>query len=108
MNKAQLVEKVAEKSLAPGDHGTTYGGNPFVGAAVSAVLDIYEEKDILSHVKEVSTYLEGKLDKMSAELREDIIKFINDRSIKQIDLMKRYNISRNTLKKYVERIKTGL
>ena len=59
-----MTEKVAEKSLAPGDHGTTYGGNPFVGAAVSAVLDIYEEKAILSHVKEVSAYLEEKLDKM--------------------------------------------
>ena len=59
-----MTEKVAENSLVPGDHGTTYGGNPFVGAAVSAVLDIYEEKDILSHVKEVSAYLEEKLDKM--------------------------------------------
>ena len=59
-----MTEKVAEKSLEPGDHGTTYGGNPFVGAAVSAVLDIYEEKDILTHVNEVSTYLEEKLDKL--------------------------------------------
>lgn len=59
-----MTEKVAEKSLAPGDHGTTYGGNPFVGAAVSAVLDIYEEKDILSHVREVSAYLEEKLEKL--------------------------------------------
>ena len=59
-----MTEKVADKSLAPGDHGTTYGGNPLVGAAVSAVLDIYKEKDILSHVKEVSAYLEEKLDKM--------------------------------------------
>lgn len=59
-----MTEKVAEKSLAPGDHGTTYGGNPFVGAAVSAVFDIFEERDILSHVKEVSAYLEEKLDKM--------------------------------------------
>ena len=59
-----MTEKVAEKSLAPGDHGTTYGGNPFVGAAVSAVLDIYEEKKLLNHVKEVSVYLEEKLDKL--------------------------------------------
>lgn len=57
-----MTEKVAEKSLAPGDHGTTYGGNPFVGAAVSTVLDIYEEKDIVSHVKEISAYLENALD----------------------------------------------
>ena len=57
-----MTEKVAEYSLVPGDHGTTYGGNPFVGAAVSAVLNIYAERDILSHVKEVSVYLEEKLD----------------------------------------------
>ncbi|MDY3361755.1 MAG: recombinase family protein [Clostridium celatum] len=43
----------------------------------------------------------GKLDKMSDELKEDIKKFINDRSIKQIDLMNKHNISRNTLKKYI-------
>lgn len=59
-----MTEKVAEKSLAPGDHGTTYGGNPFVGAAVSTVLDIYEERDIVSHVKEISVYLETALDKL--------------------------------------------
>jgi acetylornithine/N-succinyldiaminopimelate aminotransferase len=59
-----MTERVAEKSLAPGDHGTTYGGNPLVGAAVSTVLDIYEETELLSHVKEVSAYLEEKLDKL--------------------------------------------
>ncbi len=59
-----LTEKVAEKSLEPGDHGTTYGGNPLVGAAVSTVMDIYEETDVLNHVKEVSEYLESKLDKL--------------------------------------------
>ena len=34
-------KKAAEASLVPGDHGTTYGGNPLVCAAVSKVLDIY-------------------------------------------------------------------
>ena len=37
-----LNEKAAKASLEPGDHGTTYGGNPFVCAAVSKVFDIYE------------------------------------------------------------------
>lgn len=59
-----MTESTAEKSLEPGDHGTTYGGNPLVGAAVSTVLDIYEKNDILSHVKEISVYLEAKLDKL--------------------------------------------
>ena len=61
-----MTEKTAEYSLVPGDHGTTYGGNPFVGAAVSAVLDIYEKTNLLEHVKEVSVYLEEKLDKLVA------------------------------------------
>ena len=47
----------------------------------------------------------GQLDKMSKELKDDIKLFLIDRSIKQVDLMKKHNISRNTLKKYVEVVK---
>ena len=49
----------------------------------------------------------GQLDKMSDELRTDIKLFMNDRSIKQVDLMNKHNISRNTLKKYIEIVKQG-
>lgn len=49
----------------------------------------------------------GTLEKMNAELEKDIKLFINDRSIKQIDLMKKHNISRNTLKKYVQALKNS-
>lgn len=59
-----LGEKAASASLVPGDHGTTYGGNPFVCAAVSKVFDIYEKDDILAHVQELTPYLEEKLDKL--------------------------------------------
>ena len=59
-----MTQKVADKSLVPGDHGTTYGGNPFVGAAVSTVLDEYERLNILEHVKKVTPYLENKLDEL--------------------------------------------
>lgn len=48
---------------------------------------------------------QGTLDKMTTELEIDIKSFITDRSIKQIDLMKKHNISRNTLKKYIEIVK---
>lgn len=47
----------------------------------------------------------GQLDKMSDELKDDIKLFLIDRSIKQVDLMKKHNISRNTLKKYIELVK---
>lgn len=59
-----LGEKAAEASLEPGDHGTTYGGNPFVCAAVSKVFDIYESDHILEHVRELTPYLEEKLDEI--------------------------------------------
>jgi acetylornithine/N-succinyldiaminopimelate aminotransferase len=51
-------------SLVPGDHGTTYGGNPFVCAAVSKVFDVYESKKIVEHVKEISAYLTEKLESL--------------------------------------------
>lgn len=54
-------------SLVPGDHGTTYGGNPLATAAVSAVLDIIEKENVLENVKEVSAYLEEQLDKIVSE-----------------------------------------
>lgn len=57
-----LGKKVAETSLVPGDHGTTYGGNPFVCAAVSKVFDLYEKEQIVEHVKKIGGYLEQKLD----------------------------------------------
>ena len=55
-------KKAAEASLVPGDHGTTYGGNPFVCAAVSKVFDLYEKEHILEHVQKVGGYLTQKLD----------------------------------------------
>lgn len=54
-------------SLVPGDHGTTYGGNPLVTAAVGAVLDIYEKNNILENVQEVGTYFEEQLEKIVEE-----------------------------------------
>ena len=57
-----LNEKAASSSLVPGDHGTTYGGNPFVCAAVSKVLDIFEQDNIVEHAQKVGAYLEKKLD----------------------------------------------
>ncbi len=62
-----MTERVAEKSLAAGDHGTTYGGNPFACAAVSKMLDLFEENDIIGHVQEIAPYLEEQLDKLVAE-----------------------------------------
>ena len=53
--------------LVPGDHGTTYGGNPLAGAAVNAVFDQFEKLDLVAHVREVGGYLWDKLEELKNE-----------------------------------------
>ena len=62
-----MTEEVAESSLKPGDHGSTYGGNPFACTAVNAVLKEYENLNLVDNVKEVGAYLADELDKLCAE-----------------------------------------
>jgi len=62
-----LNEKLANASLVAGDHGSTYGGNPFATAAVSKVFDLYEELDILNNVNEVGCYLEEQLNQFVSD-----------------------------------------
>jgi len=57
------VERVAN-AFEPGDHGTTYGGNPFAAAAVSKVFDLFESEKLLDNVNEVAPYLIAKLDEL--------------------------------------------
>lgn len=57
----------AATAMVPGDHGTTYGGNPLVTAAAGAVLDIFEKRQITDHVKEVGAYLYEKLEELTAK-----------------------------------------
>jgi len=59
-----VTEKVAESSLVPGDHGTTYGGNPLCTAAVSQVFNMFEDYKILNHVNEITPYFEQTLDRL--------------------------------------------
>lgn len=51
-------------ALVPGDHGSTYGGNPLVCAAANAVMDQFESLKITDHVKEVGAYLYEKLEQL--------------------------------------------
>ena len=60
------VKKVGD-AFEPGDHGTTYGGNPLACAAVDAVLTIFEEDKVVEHVQEIAPYLTAKLDELAAK-----------------------------------------
>lgn len=55
------------KALVPGDHGTTYGGNPLACAAAVKVFELFDSLKVLDNVKEVGSYLASELDKIVAE-----------------------------------------
>ena len=57
-------------------------------------------KDGISASNKASGRKKGNVDKMTPALEADIRLYLKDRSIKQVDLMKKHGISRNTLKKY--------
>ncbi|WP_022765888.1 acetylornithine/succinylornithine family transaminase [Butyrivibrio sp. XPD2006] len=69
-----MTEKVGQNSLVAGDHGTTYGGNPFACAAINKVLDLFKQDNIIENVNEVAPYLEKRLDEL-----KDKYDFIIDR-----------------------------
>ena len=56
-----MTEQAAQQSLVPGDHGTTYGGNPIAAAAINAVLDEFENRDVLENVHAQGAYLKEQL-----------------------------------------------
>ncbi|MBQ0058410.1 MAG: aspartate aminotransferase family protein [Lachnospiraceae bacterium] len=62
-----LNDKAAQHSLKPGDHGTTYGGNPLAMAAVSVVFDLFNANDIVGQAEKVGSYLAAKLDEITAK-----------------------------------------
>ncbi len=62
---AFLTSGKASNVFKPGDHGSTYGGNPLVCAVASKVLDIFKEDDITGNVKAVGDYLKEKLTELA-------------------------------------------
>ena len=65
---AFLACKGAAKVMEPGDHGTTYGGNPLVCAAADKVLELFEEKNLVAHVQEIGPYLWEELEALAGRL----------------------------------------
>ena len=76
-----MTEKVGQHSLAAGDHGTTYGGNPLACAAVSKVFDLFEETGLMQGLvfdKPVGDIINRALNKglILINAGADIIRFV--------------------------------
>ena len=64
---AVCAKDFCASAFAPGDHGSTFGGNPFCCAAANAVLDIIEEEKLVKNAEEVGAYFKEKLSQLSAK-----------------------------------------
>ncbi|MCU0646433.1 MAG: acetylornithine transaminase [Gemmatimonadaceae bacterium] len=58
---AILVSAPIAATIAPGDHGTTYGGGPLVASAAQYVLGRLSDPAMLAHVREVGAWLGDEL-----------------------------------------------
>ena len=64
---AMLCTDEAAKGFKPGDHGSTFGGNPLACAAGIAVMEYFGETNLLDNVNQVSVVLFEKLNKLKSK-----------------------------------------
>ncbi len=77
---AVLMTKKVAKSMIPGSHGSTFGGNPLAMSVGNAVLDQIFKKGFLNNLKKVSKYFYKELNKIKKDY-PNIIKEIRGKGL---------------------------
>lgn len=72
MGAVLLTQAVAD-CIHPGDHGTTFGGNPLAAAVAGVVFKRINDPAFLAHVRAVSSYLDESLQDLMAERGDTIL-----------------------------------
>jgi len=70
---ATLATEEVASAFVPGDHGSTFGGNPLAAAAADAAIDVIDEKNLSQNAKEMGVYLKDKLNTL-----KDKYDFVSD------------------------------
>lgn len=70
---ATLATEEVASAFVPGDHGSTFGGNPLAAAAAAAAIDVIDEKNLSQNAKEMGVYLKDKLNTL-----KDKYDFVSD------------------------------
>jgi acetylornithine/N-succinyldiaminopimelate aminotransferase len=63
-----MMTREEHAALGPGNHGSTFGGNPLAMAAVKAVLGVVNEPDFLEEVRLKGTILKNALETLAARI----------------------------------------
>ena len=61
---AVCASEEAASAFEPGDHGTTYGGNPLAAAAGPAVLEIFEKEKLVENAEKMGVYFKERLNSL--------------------------------------------
>lgn len=69
---AILTTNAIAQHIQPGDHGTTFGGGPFITSVAKYVFDRINQPQFLEHVSEVGTYLKERLSEINSPLIKDV------------------------------------
>ena len=64
MGAVLMTEEIAA-AIKPGDHGTTFGGGPFVASVASYVVDRLADPALLAHVRETGAWLGAQLQEIA-------------------------------------------
>ena len=56
----------------PGDHGSTFGGNPLGAAIGRAALQVIKDEDLVSHSRELGAYFKGRLERIESNHIKEI------------------------------------
>ncbi len=69
---ACLARGSASTTLVPGDHGSTFAGQPLACAAALATLEVMEEEGLMARATEVGDYFKARLQELQVAMPERI------------------------------------
>ncbi len=64
---AVLADKEILGLFRPGDHGSTFGGNPLGAAVARAALQVIIDEDLVERTRELGAYFKGRLERIESE-----------------------------------------
>jgi acetylornithine/N-succinyldiaminopimelate aminotransferase len=69
---AILTTEAVAAHIHPGDHGTTFGGGPFITGVAEYIVDRVSQPEFLANVSEVGEYLQERLSEINSPLVKEV------------------------------------